>query len=234
MIFSNFVYPQSIAPICTFQQTKKWANTPTRQFSVLYLVFNTQNILQEYWKLMFSALELKIWFELIWFNVIKYFVFHWITVDEIIRCYFLSFLFIFWIVHCLGKNIDQIWFFIFSKKKIVNRAIFFILQFQPGGMPPRGPRNDWNRPPGNMQGFQGKRIWFVTLIVYNQMLINVSVKFVKKFVFRVDSVILYRFNSSACSIYAERYLWNRRVDIAVSASASASFFAWKKQKKTKL
>lgn len=33
-------------------------------------------------------------------------------------------------------------------------------QFQPGGMPQRGPRGDWNRPPGNMHqggGFQGKK-----------------------------------------------------------------------------
>lgn len=37
-------------------------------------------------------------------------------------------------------------------------------KFQPGGMPPRGPRGDWNRPPGNMQGFQGTNLLFSILI----------------------------------------------------------------------
>lgn len=53
-------------------------------------------------------------------------------------------------------------FFYILKNKVLNSRLVFILQFQPGGMPPRGPRNDWNRPPGNMQGFQGKRDSFVT------------------------------------------------------------------------
>lgn len=38
------------------------------------------------------------------------------------------------------------------------------IKFQPGGMPPRGPRGDWNRPPGKMQGFQGKNLLFTMLI----------------------------------------------------------------------